>query len=49
MGSVGVDKLDIQMLKKKNIFLTNSYGINTDQMVNLITLYLIDTSRRQLF
>lgn len=48
-GSVGVDKIDLNLAKKLKIKVTNSRGINTDSMVNLIIYYLIDTSRRLIF
>ena len=48
-GSVGVDKIDLDVAKKRKIKITNSKGINTDAMVNLIVYYLIDTSKKIIF
>lgn len=45
-GSVGVDKIDYNLIKnKKNLSITNSKGINSSSMIELILLYLIDASR----
>tara|TARA_B000000557_G_scaffold63294_1_gene49723 strand:- start:986 stop:2011 length:1026 start_codon:yes stop_codon:yes gene_type:complete len=45
-GSVGVEKIDFKLIKnKKNLFITNSKGINSSSMIELILFYLIDTSR----
>ncbi len=48
-GSVGIDKINIDLVKKRKIIITNSKGINTDVMVNLIIFYLIDTSKKLIF
>ena len=48
-GSVGVDKINIKNEKRKKIRVTNSKGINTEVMVNLIIYYLIDTSKKLIF
>ena len=48
-GSVGVDKIDLEFAKRNNIKVTNSKGINTDAMINLIIYYLIDTSKKITF
>lgn len=45
-GSVGVDKISLELIKSRKIKVTNSRGINTDAMINLIIYYLIDTSRK---
>tara|TARA_X000000950_G_scaffold209597_1_gene252063 strand:+ start:16319 stop:17290 length:972 start_codon:yes stop_codon:yes gene_type:complete len=45
-GSVGVDKINLELVKNRKIKVTNSRGINTDAMINLIIYYLIDTSRK---
>ena len=46
LGSVGYDKLNLDILKKKKILLTNSKGINADAVSNLVIFFLIDTSRK---
>ena len=48
-GSVGVDKIDLEVAKKRKIIITNSKRINTDAMANLIIYYLIDTSKKIIF
>jgi phosphoglycerate dehydrogenase-like enzyme len=48
-GSVGVDKIDLEFTKRNKIKVTNSKGINTDAMINLIIYYLIDTSKKIIF
>ena len=48
-GSVGVDKIDLEFTKRNKIKVTNSKGINTDAMINLIIYYLIDTSKKITF
>ena len=45
-GSVGVDKINLELTKSRKIKVTNSKGVNTDVMINLIIYYLIDTSRK---
>jgi phosphoglycerate dehydrogenase-like enzyme len=45
-GSVGVDKINLELTKSRKIKVTNSKGVNTDAMINLIIYYLIDTSRK---
>ncbi len=45
-GSVGVEKIDYKLIKnKKNLLITNSKGINSSSMTELILFYLIDSSR----
>ena len=48
-GSVGTDKINVNKLTQSGIKVTNSKGINSDYMVNLILFYLLDTSKRLLF
>lgn len=48
-GSVGVDKINLELTKSRKIKVTNSKGVNTDAMINLIIYYLIDTSRKLIF
>lgn len=47
-GSVGVDKLSYDRIKKKDITVTNSKLINTESIFNLIVLYLLDTTKKLL-
>ncbi len=45
-GSVGVEKIEYKQIKnKKELFITNSKGINSSSMNELILLYLFDSSR----
>lgn len=46
LGSVGVDKLNLDNLKKKKILLSNSKGINSESVSNLIIFFLLDTSKK---
>ena len=45
-GSVGVDRIDYDNPILKNILISNSMGINSSAMVNLIIHFLFDTSRK---
>ena len=46
LGSAGYDMLNLELLKKKKILLSNSRGINADAVSNLVIFFLIDTSRK---
>ena len=46
---MGTDKINVNKLTQSGIKVTNSKGINSDYMVNLILFYLLDTTKRLLF
>ncbi len=45
-GSVGVDKLDYSKINLKEIKVTNSKGINSNAVLNLLIIFLFDTSKK---
>mgnify|MGYP001425544327 CR=1 FL=1 len=45
-GSVGVDKLDYSKINLKKIKITNSKGINANAVLNLLIIFLFDTTKK---
>ena len=45
-GSVGVDKLDYSKINLKEIKITNSKGINSNAVLNLLIIFLFDTTKK---
>ncbi len=47
-GSSGTDKVQYELVKKKKLIVTNSSGINSNSVSNLILAYLLDTEKKLL-